>query len=49
MKICTKTLDDEYKEEDEADYKHDKDDVGFHLPGHSDSYGNVHEAFLQHS
>ena len=47
MKICTKTLDAKYEEEDDAgaDYEQDEDDVGLHLPGHSDDYGNEHEAY----
>ena len=49
MKICTKTLDAKYEEEDDAgaDYEQDEDDVGLQLPGHSDDYGNEHEAYSQ--
>ena len=43
------SYDDGYEEEDDEDYEYVEDDVGLHLPGHSGGYGNVHEAFLQHS
>merc|ERR1719431_1436635 len=43
------SYDDGYEEEDDEDYEYDEEDVGLHLPGHSGGYGNVHDAFLQHS